>query len=96
MTTASLKQAAEQAQAAYEDKKAELVSQGLKSQERYALLKDLKAAADAAQGAYAASAKRGIHTELTKIINGGAPALRAAKIARSPWLQAKLAAGLKV
>lgn len=90
----ALKQAAEAAQAAHDSKKAELAAQGLNAKAREKALKSLKSAAFEAHQAYAAAAKRGIHAELTKIINAGAEERRAAKLARSPWKQAKAGAGL--
>lgn len=89
-----LKQAAEAAFAAHESKKAELAAQGLNSKAREKALRELKAAYQQAHEVYAAAAKRGIHAELTKIINSGAAERREAKIARSPWKQAKAAAGI--
>lgn len=94
MSIESLKQTADAAFAAHEAKKAELAAQGLNSKAREKALKNLKAAYQEAHAVYAAAAKRGIHAELTKIINAGAAERREAKIARSPWKQAKANAGL--
>lgn len=54
-----------QAHAAYEAKKAELISQGLKSKERYELLKPLKAIEDEANRNYVAAANK----EAIKVFN---------------------------
>lgn len=91
----ALKQVAEQAQAAYDTEKARLVEAGYKSQERYTMLKDLKAAADAAHAEYAKFAKGQIHKELTKIIEADRPAREAANRARSAWKMAKYNAAKK-
>lgn len=87
--TEALKQAAAQALAAHDAERDRLAAAGLKSAERYLLLKPLKAAADAAHAAYATAAKRRIHAELTSIIEADRPARDAASLARSPWKQAK-------
>ena len=50
---AALKQIAETAQAAYITEQDRLTAAGLKSKERYAMLKNLKAEADIAHAAYA-------------------------------------------
>ena len=94
--TQALKTAAEAAHAAHEAKKAEYVAQGMNSRAHYPLLKDLREAAVAAHAAYVASAKKGIHKELTKIINEGRADRKAAELARSPWKRAKAAAGIRV
>lgn len=54
-----------QAHAAYEAKKAELIAQGLKSKERYELLKPLKAIEDEANRNYVAAANK----EAIKVFN---------------------------
>ena len=87
-----LKQSAEAAQAAYTAEQSRLVAYGLRSQERYAALQPLKAAADAAHAAYVKVAHAEIKGELNKIIREDAPARAAAARARSPWKQAKHAA----
>lgn len=89
---ATLKQALDQATAAYNAEQARLVEAGLKSKERYEALKPLKAAQDAANSAYVAAANGAVRKELNKIIAADAPARRAEKLARSPWKQAKAAA----
>jgi hypothetical protein len=88
----ALKQAAEQAQAAYTTEQARLVEAGLKSAQRYELLKPLKAAADAAHAEYAKYAKGQINRALTAIIEADRPAREAAARARSLWKAAKFAA----
>lgn len=95
MTIAALKQAAEQAVADHDAERDRLAALGLKSAERYLLLKPLKAAADQAHAAYAAAAKRGIHAELTRMIEADRPAREAAARARSTWKQAKHDAGIR-
>lgn len=89
---AALKQAAEQAQAAYTTEQARLVEASLKSAQRYELLKPLKAAADAAHAEYAKYAKGQINRSLTAIIEADKPARQEAARARSPWKAAKFAA----
>jgi hypothetical protein len=84
-----LKRAAEAAQAAYTTEQTRLVAAGLKSQERYALLKPLKAAADAAALAYSKAAKAKIHRALSVIIEADRPAREEAARARSAWKRAK-------
>lgn len=86
---AALKAAAAQAEAAYVAEKTRLTGAGFKSNERYALLKDLKAAADTACSVYAKYAKGQISRELCKIIAADRPARDAEARARSPWKQAK-------
>jgi hypothetical protein len=88
----ALKQALDQATAAYNAEQARLVEAGLKSKERYEALKPLKAAQDAANSAYVSAANGAVRKELNKIIAADAPARRAEKLARSPWKQAKAAA----
>lgn len=85
----ALKQVAAVAQNAYETEQARLVALGLKSSERYAALKSLKAAADSAHAEYSIFAKGQISRELCAIIASGKPARDAASRARSPWKQAK-------
>jgi len=90
----ALKTIAAAALAAHDDEKARLAAAGFNAKAREKALKSLKAAANEAHAAYATAAKGYINAELTKIINAGAADRRAAKIARSPWKQAKQAAGL--
>ena len=89
---AALKQVAEQAQAAYITEQTRLVEAGLKSAQRYELLKPLKATADAAHAEYAKYAKGQINQALVAIIEADKPARQAAARARSPWKAAKFAA----
>ena len=72
-----LKQASEVAHTAYDAEKARLTAAGFKSQERYTMLKDLKAAADKAHAEYSKFAKGQISKELDKIISAQTPAQRA-------------------
>lgn len=88
----TLKQALDQATAAYNAEQARLVEAGLKSKERYEALKPLKASQDAANSAYVAAAHGAVRKGLNQIIAADAPARRAEKLARSPWKQAKAAA----
>jgi hypothetical protein len=85
----ALKQAAAEATAAHDAERDRLAALGLKSGERYLLLKPLKAAADAAHAEYVKAAHGAIKGELNKIIRADAPARAAAARARSPWKQAK-------
>ena len=94
-TVNTLKQALDTAHAAYVAEQTRLVAAGLKSKERYEALKPLKAAEDAANAAYVAAANGAIRKECQKIIAADAPARHAAKLARSPWKQAKAAAARK-
>ena len=89
---AALKQVAEQAQAAYTTEQARLVEAGLKSAQRYELLKPLKAAADAAHAELKKYAHGQINRSLVAIIEADRPAREAAARARSPWKAAKFAA----
>ena len=91
----ALKQVAETAQAAYTAEQARLVAAGFKSADRYAMLKDLKAAADKAHAEYAKFAKGQINRELCKIIAADRPAKQAGERARSAWKQAKFDAANK-
>jgi len=84
-----LKQIAEAAAAAHDAEKARLTAAGFKSQERYTMLKDLKASADKAHAEYAEFTKGQISHELDKIIAADLPNRQAAARARSPWKQAK-------
>lgn len=84
-----LKVIATEADKAHEDEKARLTSLGLKSQTRYELLKQLKAASDKAHAEYSKFAKNQIAKELDKIIANDLPNRQAAARARSPWKQAK-------
>lgn len=65
-----LKAAAEPAFAAYEAERVRLVAAGFKSQERYALLKDLKAASDTTHRAWVDLSNSLIKRELNKVIRG--------------------------
>lgn len=86
---ANLKAAAEAAINAHNDEKARLASLGLKSQERYELLKSLKVTADAAHAKYVKFAHGQIKSELNKIIAADLPNRQAAARSRSAWKQAK-------
>lgn len=85
----SLKAASEAASKAHEDEKGRLAGLGLKSQERYELLKPLKAAANAAHSEYAKFTNGQIKAELNKIIAADLPNRQAAARSRSAWKQAK-------
>lgn len=85
----ALKQVSEIAHAALNAEKDRLTAAGFKSQERYTMLKDLKASADKAHAEYSKFAKSQISRELDKIIAADRPAREAAARARSPWKQAK-------
>lgn len=78
-----LKAAAEAAQAAYTNEQSRLIAAGFKSSERYNMLKDLKAAADAAHDVYAKAAKSYVRRELDKIIAAQTPAQRAEGLRRA-------------
>jgi len=78
-----LKQSSEVAHAAYENEKARLTAAGLKSQDRYTMLKDLKATADKAHTEYSKFAKDQISKELDKIIAAQTPAQRAEGLRRA-------------
>lgn len=78
-----LKAASEVAHAALYAEQARLTEQGLKSKERYELLKPLKAAADAAHLTYSKYAKGQISRELDKIIAAQTPAQRAEGLRRA-------------
>ena len=91
----TLKAASEVAHAALYAKQAELVAAGLKSNERYMVLKDLKAAVDKAHAEYSKFAKGQINQALVAIIEADRPAREAAARARSPWKQAKFDAAKK-
>ena len=84
-----LKQVAAEANAAYNIKKDELTAAGVKSQDRYTMLKDLKAAADKAHAEYSKYARGQINRDLVKIIEADRPNREAAARARSAWKQAK-------
>lgn len=90
-----LKQVAETAAAAHDAEKTRLTAAGFKSQERYTMLKDLKAAADLAHTEYSKFAKGQIARELDKIITADRPAREAAARSRSAWKQAKFDAANK-
>lgn len=91
-TKTELKQALDAAQAAYLAEQAKLTAQGLKSAQRYELLKPLKAVVDAANAAFVGAAKAAVNKKLDAFIAANAPRVRAEKLARSPWKQAKAAA----
>lgn len=84
-----LKQAAAEANAAHNCQRDRLAALGLKSGERYLLLKPLKAAADAAHATYVKFTHGQISGALDAIIEADRPAREAAARARSPWKQAK-------
>jgi len=85
----SLKQAAQAALASHDAERDRLAALGLNSQERYALLKPFKTAADTAHAAYVKFTHGQIKGELDAIIRADAPARAAAARSRSPWKQAK-------
>lgn len=85
----ALKQASAEATAAHDAERDRLAALGMKSGERYLLLKPLKAAADAAHAAYVKFTHGQIRGELNTIIAADAPARAAAARSRSPWKQAK-------
>lgn len=87
--------AATAACAAYSAEKDRLTALGYKSADRYVMLKDLKAAEDAACKLARDAATKYIKRELDTIIRAGKPARDAAARARSPWKQAKFEAGIK-
>jgi len=78
-----LKQASEVAHAALYAEQARLTEAGLKSKERYELLKPLKAVADKAHAEYSKFAKGQISKELDKIIAAQTPAQRAEGLRRA-------------
>jgi hypothetical protein len=86
---ASLKANLDAAVAAHNAERDRLATLGLKSGERYALLKPLKDAVDAANAVYVKFTHGQIRNELDKIIEADRPAREAAARARSPWKQAK-------
>lgn len=90
-----LKQVLDAAQSAYVSEQARLVEAGLKSRERYEALRSLKSAVDAANREYVDAAHDAVRKECNKIIRADAPRRRAEKLARSPWKQAKAAAGIR-
>lgn len=81
-----LKQASVAAHQAYDAENAKLTAAGLKSKDRYPLLKDLKAAADNAHYEYSKFAKGQISKELNKIIAAQTPAQRAEGLRRARGL----------
>lgn len=81
-----LKQAASTAGAAYDAEKARLTVEGFKSQDRYIMLKGLKAEADKAHAEYSNFAKRQIARELDKIIAAQTPTQRAEGLLRARGL----------
>ena len=85
----SIKATSAAAHAVLNAEQARLVEAGLKSKERYELLKPLKASADAAHAEYSKYSIGQIKGELNKIIAAGAPARAAASRSRSAWKQAK-------
>lgn len=85
----ALKQAAAEASATHDAERDRLAAAGLNSKARYPLLKQLKAAADAAHAEYVKFAHGQIRGELNAIIRADAPARAAAARSRSPWKQAK-------
>ena len=91
----ALKQIAAVAENAYTTEQTRLVALGLKSNERYAALKGLKAATNIAHAEYSKFAKGQINRELCAIIAFTKPAHDAAARARSPWKQAKFDAAQK-
>ena len=86
---AALKQLLDTAASAHDSERDRLAALGLKSGERYLLLKPLKAAVDAANAAYVKFTHGQISGELDAIIEADRPAREAAARARSPWKQAK-------
>ena len=90
-----LKQVSEKAVAAHVAEKTRLTVAGFKSQERYTMLKDFKAAADAAYAEYSKFTKAQIARELDKIVADERPDREAAARSRSPWKQAKFDAANK-
>ena len=84
-----LKAVADAAAAAHDAEQSRLVAAGLKSAERYKLLKPLQTARDDAHAVYAKYAKGQINRELVKIINADRPIKEAAARARSAWKMAK-------
>lgn len=69
----ALKALAEPAFSAYEAERVRLVAAGFKSQERYVLLKDLKAASDTTHRAWVDLSNSLIKRELNKVIRGETP-----------------------
>ena len=90
----ALKIAAAAAVAAHDAERDRLAAKGVKSQDRYQILKPLKAAADAAHSEYVKYTHGQIKRELDQIIRQDAPIRAAAARARSPWKQAKFEAGV--
>ena len=85
----ALKQVASEAGAAYTMEQARLVALGLRSKERYSILKNLKAAADTAHAEYSKFAKGQINRALAAIIAADKPARDAGARGRSAWKMAK-------
>ena len=79
----TLKQVSEAAHATLNAEQSRLAAAGFKSQERYTMLKDLKAAADKAHAEYSKFAKGQISLELDKIIATQSPAQRAEGLRRA-------------
>lgn len=80
---ANLKKDLDAATATYEAEKARLTEAGMKSAERYAALKILKAAQDAANSAYVKFSHKEIKGALNKIIAAQTPAERAEGLRRA-------------
>jgi hypothetical protein len=87
-----LKATSAAASAAHDLERNRLAALGLKSAERYELLKPLKTAASAAHQEYVAFTHGQIKRELDVIIRAGAPIRSSAARARSSWKAAKFAA----
>ena len=83
MTIDQLKQASIQAVAVLDAEKARLAAAGVKSQQRYEMLKPLKEYADAVYREYKHAADRYIVRELDKIIASQTPAERAEGLRRA-------------
>ena len=79
----ALKQVSELAHAALNAEQQRLVAAGFKSQERYAMLKDLKSSADKAHAEYSKFVKSEIMGELKKIIAKQTPVQRAEGLRRA-------------
>lgn len=89
-----LKQVLDAAVAAHDAERDRLAAAGLKSAERYLLLKPLKAAVDAANRAYVDFSHGQIRGELDAIIEADRPARESAARMRSQWKQAKFTAAV--
>ncbi|WP_395007305.1 hypothetical protein [Undibacterium sp.] len=84
-----LKKIAASAAKAYNAERDRLAAIGLKSKERYELLKPLKAIVDATHSEYSKYAKGQINCELVKIIEADRPRREAEARSRSTWKMAK-------